>query len=84
MSTHTHWIEIGDVEREFEVGYWMDPGEKPSWNSPGDPGGLAIWSCREVISHKPLVYGECVWDSLPEDEKERIISAIERSERDWV
>ena len=85
MSDATVWIEIDDEEREFEVDYYYEPEEKPSRYSPGDPGGLVIRSCREVLSQwNPRAYGEDIWDSLPEDEKERIIRSIERSEREWV
>lgn len=84
MSDLTHWIEIEDVEVEFEVDYYYEPEERPSWTSPGDPGGLVIRSCREVLSRWPWAYGEDIWDSLPREEQERVIRSIEEHEKNWA
>lgn len=85
MSSISIWFELTPgVETECEVSYFIEAGEKPSWNSPGEPGGILIDQCRPILSNDPLIYGQDIWDSLSPKEREFIEHRIEEHEWDWA
>lgn len=68
------WIERNGEEVLLEVDYYVDPGEKPTMNCPGYPGGIIIRSVRHLGAEVHLTKAEM----------ETIEAEVEERERDWA